>query len=163
MLYRGIILGKGVVIDYRCEIEKKINISISSDSILYKNITIYKKKESLLIIGKDSHIAPYGYFLMDKYDIKIGDNVAMGKNCSLFCVTNSIPDNSTILYKDSYDKGNISIGNNVFIGTNVVILPNSVIGDNVVIGANSMVKGNLENDYLYAGNPVEKIRRVFNV
>ena len=162
-VYRGILLGKGVVIDYRCEIEKKINISIGRGSILYKNITIYKKKESLLRIGEGSHIAPYGYFLMDKYDIEIGDNVAMGKNCSLFCVTNSIPDNSTILYKESHNKGGISIGNNVFIGTNVVVLPNSVIGENVVVGANSMVKGDLEPDHLYMGNPVKKIRRVFNV
>jgi acetyltransferase-like isoleucine patch superfamily enzyme len=61
-------------------------------------------------------------------------------------VTNSIPDNSTILYKESHDKGGISIGNNVFIGTNVVVLPNSVIGENVVVGANSMVKVDIETD-----------------
>ena len=151
-------LKQGVVIDYRCEIEQKNNIFIGKKSILYKNITIYKHKEGKLRIGDFSHIAPYGYFLMEKQSLTIGDNVAIGSFCSLFCSTNSIPEDRNILFKDSYVKGDVKIGNNVLIGTHCVILPNTVIEDNVVVAANSTVKGELQSGFLYGGNPVRKIK-----
>jgi acetyltransferase-like isoleucine patch superfamily enzyme len=158
-----ITLHKGAKIDYRCEIVDKKNISIGQKSILYKKTTIYKQNRAFFKIGEYSHIAPYGYFLMENQNITIGDNVAIGKNCSFFCVTNSIPLDMNILYKDSYLKGDIDIGDNVFIGTNCVILPNTIIESDVVIGANSTIKGRLEKGYLYGGNPVKKIRKVKDV
>jgi len=161
--YRKFFIGKGARVDYRCEIEKKENITLGDKTILYKHVTIYKSKGSLLSIGSYSHIAPYGYFLMGEESITIGKNVAIAKNCSFFTVTNSIPNEKGVLFKDSYEHGAISIGNNVFIGTNCVILPQVIIEDDVVVAANSTVKGRLEKGYLYGGNPVKKIRRVFHV
>ena len=161
MVFKSITLDKTSRIDYRCEIAHKNNITIGKRSILYKNITIYKNREGNLKIGDDSHIAPFGYFLMEGFDIAIGNSVAIAKNCSLFCVSNNIPTNSATLFKDSYSKGDIIIGDNVFIGTNCVVLPNTIIPDNVVIGANSTVKGELESGYLYGGNPAKKIRKLF--
>lgn len=49
------------------------------------------------------------------------------------------------------------IGNNVFIGMNSIILMGSNIGNNVIIGAGSVVKGNIDSDSVYAGNPARKI------
>ena len=158
LFYKTIKLEKGVVLDYRCEIEQKNNISMGQKSILYKNITIYKHKEGHLNIGDFSHIAPYGYFLMEKQNLIIGNNVAVGPFCSMFCSTNSIPKDKEVLFKDSYIKGNIEIGNNVLIGTHCVILPNTVIEDNVVIAANSTVKGRLKSGFLYGGNPAAMIK-----
>lgn len=155
-------LSKNAVIDFRCEIEKKTNIAIGEKSIFYKHTTIYKREEGILTIGKHSHIAPYGYFLIDKYRVSIGDNVAIAKNCSFFCSSNSIPLESTMLFKDSYQTGNITVGDNIFIGTNCVVLPNTIIEDNVVIGANSTVKGLLKRGYLYGGNPAKAIRKIFD-
>ena len=157
-LYKTIKLGVDTVIDYRCEIEQKNNISIGNKSILYKNITIYKQIEGQLNIGNFSHIAPYGYFLMEKQNLTIGDNVAIGPFCSIFCSTNSIPNDKEVLFKDSYDKGDVQIGNNVLIGTHCVILPHTVIEDNVVIAANSTVKGTLQSGFLYGGNPTRMIK-----
>lgn len=151
-------LKQGAFIDYRCEIEQKNNISLGKKSILYKNITIYKYEEGKVQIGDFSHIAPYGYFLVEKQNLTIGNNVAMGPYCAVFCSTNAIPDDKEILFKDSYDKGDVQIGNNVLIGTHCVILPYTVVGDDVVIAANSTVKGQLESGYLYGGNPAKKIK-----
>ena len=156
--HRTIKLGRNTVIDHRCEIEQKSNISIGEKSILYKNITIYKHKEGKLQIGNFSHIAPYGYFLMEKQNLTIGDNVAIGPYCMIFCSTNAIPNDKEVLFKDSYDKGDVQIGNNVLIGTHCVVLPHTVIEDDVVIAANSTVKGQLESGFLYGGNPVKKIK-----
>ncbi|MCK5536120.1 MAG: acyltransferase [Bacteroidales bacterium] len=160
--YRTIKLDKNSVIDYRCEIEQKNNILLGKKSILYKHTTIYKHKEGELSIGDFSHIAPYGYFLMEKQNLAIGDNVAIGPYCSIFCSTNSIPKDKKTLFKDSYDKGDVQIGNNVLIGTHCVILPHTVIGDGVVIAANSTVKGKLESGFLYGGNPAKKIKALGN-
>lgn len=157
-MYRTVKLKKDVLIDYRCEIEQKGNIFMGKKSILYKHITIYKKEEGYLNIGDFSHIAPYGYILMDKQNLTIGNNVAIGPFCSIFCSTNSIPRDKTTLFKDSYIKGDIEIGNNVLIGAHCVILPNTVIEDNVVIAANSTVKGQLKSGFLYGGNPAAVIK-----
>jgi len=161
LCYKTIKLEKNAILDYRCEIESKTNISMGKKSILYKHVTIYKNREGKLEIGVKSHIAPYGYFLLASKKISIGDNVAIAKNCSFFCSTNSIPLDDVILYKDSYQEGDINIGNNVLIGANCVVLPNTVIEDDVVIGANSTIKGHLKKGCLYGGNPVKKIKKVF--
>lgn len=150
--------GKSISIDYRVEIATKSNITIDEKSILYKNITIYKSDEGVFTMGKHSHIAPFGYFLINKQKLEIGDNVAIGPFCSVFCSSNKIVNGS--LYKDYYDESDIKIGNNVFIGAQVVILPGSIIEDNVVIAANSVVKGTLKMDCLYGGSPISKLREL---
>jgi galactoside O-acetyltransferase len=162
IFYKSIQLDNAFI-DYRCEIESKSNITIGQKSILYKYVSLYKRNKGQFKMGSESHVAPYGYFLIDKYNITLGDAVVIAKNCSFFCVTNSIPINMSILYKDSYFEGDIYIGNNVFIGTNCVVLPNTIIEDDVVIAANSTIKGKLERGYLYGGNPVKKIRKVKDV
>ena len=161
LFYRTIKLGKGSIIDYRCEIEEKNNISIGKKSIFYKHITCYKQQEGSLSIGDFSHVAPYGYFLIQKQNVTIGNNVAIGPYSSIFCSTNSIPKDSNILFKDSYVKGDVKIGNNVLIGAHCVILPNTIIEDKVVVAANSTVKGHLKSGFLYGGNPATVIK-VFN-
>lgn len=158
IIYKDIYLENKVIVDYRCEIEQKNNISIGKKSILYKNITIYKHEEGYLSIGDFSHIAPYGYILMNKEKVTIGNNVAIGPFCSIFCSANSIPKDKKVLFKDSYIKGDVEIGNNVLIGTHCVILPNTVIEDNVVVAANSTVKGYLKSGFLYGGNPATVIK-----
>ena len=158
LFYRTIKLGKGSIIDYRCEIEEKNNICIGKKSIFYKHITCYKRQEGSLIIGDFSHMAPYGYFLIQKQNVTIGNNVAIGPYSSIFCSTNSIPKDSNTLFKDSYVKGDVKIGNNVLIGAHCVILPNTIIEDNVVIAANSTVKGKLQSGFLYGGNPAVAIK-----
>lgn len=160
LFFKTVKLKRSTIIDYRCEIEQKNNISIGKKSIFYKHVTIYKNKEGRVKIGDFSHIAPYGYLLVDNQKIVIGDNVVIAKNCSFFCISNSIPLYSSILFKDSYEKGDIVLGSNIFIGTNCVVLPKTVIEDNVVIAPNSTVKGCLEAGYLYGGNPVKKIKKV---
>ena len=156
--YKTIELEKNTIIDYRCEIEQKNNITIGKNSILYKHTTLYKNKEGHFSIGDFSHIAPYGYLLIEKQNLHIGNNVAIGPYCSMFCSANAIPKEKNILFKDSYAKGDITIGDNVLIGTHCVILPRANIEDNVVVAANSTVKGKLQSGFLYGGNPAVAIK-----
>ena len=150
--------GKGISIDYSVEIKAKNRIRIDTKSILYKNVTIYKSNIGYFKIGKYSHIAPFGYFLINNQILEIGDNVAIGPFCSIFCSSNKVLVNT--LYKDNYDERDIKIGNNVFIGAQVIILPGTIVQDNVVIASNSVVKGILQQGYLYGGSPIKKIREI---
>lgn len=52
----------------------------------------------------------------------------------------------------------VVVGDNVYVGSGVIILPGTHIGDNVIIGAGSVVKGVVESNSVYAGNPARKIK-----
>ncbi|MDD2367844.1 MAG: acyltransferase [Sulfuricurvum sp.] len=160
-LYPGIRIGDKCRIDYRVELNKKSNIILKDNTSLYKNITIYKDDCGRLEIGHSSHIAPYGYFLIEEQQISIGDNAAIGPFCSFFCVTNHISEDPNKLHTDTYQKGTIVIGNNVFIGAHCVILPNTVVEDNAVIAANSTVKGVIKNGWLYGGNLAQPSKELY--
>lgn len=158
LIARGTHIGKHSQIDHTVEITNKKAVSIGENSIIYKACTIYLSKSGYFSIGNHSHIAPYGYFLVQDQLLNIGHNVAIGPFCSFFCVSNGT--HSTLLFKDQYEKGNIQIGNNVFIGAHCVILPGTTISDNVVVAANSVVKGYLESGFLYAGSPAKAVKKL---
>lgn len=157
----GIQIGKKCRIDYRVEIHTKNNIVLKDNTTLYKNITIYKDNDGQFEIGHSSHIAPYGYFVIEEQQIHIGDNVAIGPFCSFFCVTNHISEDPNNLYTDTYQKGTIVIRSNVFIGAHCVILPNTIIENNTVIAANSTVKGTVKEGWLYGGNPAKPLKELY--
>lgn len=109
-------------------------------------------------MGDRSHVAPYGYFLIEEQSLSIGHDVAIGPFCSFFCSSNTYSRNK--LFRENYDKGDIVIGNNVFIGAQSVILPGAIIGDNVIVAANSVVKGKLESGNLYGGSPCKLLKKL---
>ena len=51
----------------------------------------------------------------------------------------------------------VTIGNNVFIGAGAIILPGTHIGNHVIIGAGSVVKGIVEDNSVFAGNPAKRL------
>ena len=51
----------------------------------------------------------------------------------------------------------ITIGRNCFIGMNVTVLPGTVVEDNVIVGAGSVIRGRLERNSVYIGNPAIRI------
>lgn len=52
----------------------------------------------------------------------------------------------------------VVIGMHVIIGSGSVILPGVMIGDGAAIGALSLVKDSCDEFYIYAGNPLKKIK-----
>lgn len=112
-----------------------------------------------LTLGAHSHIAPHFYCLIGSSRLQIGERVAIGPRCMLFCHSNAIPaDVTATAFVDCHTDADIRIGNNVFIGAGVIVLPGAVIGDNVVVAAGSVVKGELAPGWLYAGQPARKVK-----
>lgn len=155
-----VVIGNGSRVDYRVEIGWRCALTMGERSILYKNVTIYAEQGGAVTIGSRSHIAPYGYLLVGAQKLVIGDDVAIGPFCALFCVTNAPSDVPKMRHRESYRYDDIRIGNNVFIGAHSVVLPGTVVEDNVVIAANSTLSGLLESGWLYGGNPARPIREL---
>ncbi len=156
---QGAAIGKGSVVNYSVEIQNPGGIMMGMRSTIYKNVSIFNGKSGSFKFGNYSHIAPFGYFLIDNNFMSVGDHVAIGPFCAFFCHSNDFSDSSDF-FTDSYLDGDIIIGSNVFIGAQCTVLPGSVISDNVVIGANSVVKGHLESGFMYAGSPARKIKPI---
>lgn len=148
--YRHIMLGRDLDITNPNKLELNHNVKI------YKHNTIYISQHGHVSIGQDSHIAPYGYLLIANNKLIIGNKVAIGPFCSIFCHSNYYANKED--FTSSYIDKDVTIGNNVFIGAHTVILPGSIIGDNVVIGANSVISGILSSNNIYAGNPIKLIK-----
>lgn len=111
-----------------------------------------------LVIGKRSFINKNCIIDNASAYVRIGSEVAIGYCCS-FLTTNHD-------YNDSKRRGGkikpkeVIVGDRVWLGANVVLLPGAVVGDGCVVAAGSVVKGILENDTLYSGNPAVPIKRL---
>lgn len=156
---KGVVLKKGAYIHHSVDVQNHKKLSVGLNSILYKNSSVYIGKEGSMKLGDNSHIAPFGYLLIDKNKVEIGNHVAVGPFCSFICHSNDLKGEHKLFSKNYLD-GDIVIGNNVFIGAQCVILSGTVIEDNVVVASNSVVKGRLEEGGVYGGSPVKRIKNI---
>ncbi|WP_438434522.1 acyltransferase [Gorillibacterium sp. sgz500922] len=95
--------------------------------------------------------------VVSKSNIEIGENSMFGTNVSIYDHDHDISE-GVLFSRKKFVLAPVIIKNEVWCGTNVVIIKGSVIGSNCTVGANSLVKGTLESNSVYVGNPVKKIR-----
>jgi acetyltransferase-like isoleucine patch superfamily enzyme len=55
--------------------------------------------------------------------------------------------------------GTITVGSNTFIGENCIVLANAAIGSHCIIGAGSVVRGQIPDNSVVAGNPASVVGR----
>ena len=137
-LVRRMILGSKRDSESFLNFLKKEGIIIGEGTIIYDpvNTVIDTQNPKLLKIGKNVRITTGVTILTHDFSWSVVAGV-YGE-----CIGGVAP---------------VTIGNNVFIGVRSTILRGSRIGNNVIIGANSVVRGILEDNAVYAGNPVRKI------
>ena len=118
------------------------------------------KKQGMKINGVPRYIGPHVRF--DDFDIiSLGHRVVISDHCTFLThdyslTTALIAINEEPKTDQALIRG-ISVGNNVFIGKGTIIMPNTRIGDNIIVGAGSVVRGVLESNSIYLGNPVVKV------
>ena len=54
----------------------------------------------------------------------------------------------------------MTIGSNVWFGAGVIICPGVTIGNNVAAAAGAVVTKDLEDNFIYAGVPAQKLRPI---
>ncbi|WP_336776024.1 acyltransferase [Paenibacillus sp. MMO-58] len=139
------------------------------------NVRLYMKWYNAFLRKRGVQIVPYhgqgyidpsAYFDSSDYRlISIGDNVTISKEVMLLTHDYSIYNGLNAIGQNPNDKRyrflkKISIGSNTFIGARSFILPGTTIGSNVIIGAASVVKGNISDNTVWAGNPAKKIMSI---
>lgn len=112
-------------------------------------------KDIRLFSPIDTHID-----LQNPWLLSFGDNVRITKGVKILTHDYSWSVLSEIEGNICGSVGPVKIGNNVFIGMNAIILKDTIIGDNVIIGAGSVIKGNIESNSVYVGNPAKKIMTI---
>ncbi len=114
------------------------NISIGKNSFLNQNCSLYT-----------------GY---DQAKITIGENVFIGMDVLLTCISHEIGYKNQRAGENTY--GDITIEDGVWIGARAVVLPGVVLGKGCIIAAGSVVTKTTESNYLYAGVPAMKIKKL---
>lgn len=148
----------------KIQIKKSLNLffwwmdKLSKKSFI-KLYPRYLKWLGICIKPEDSlntWISPTVFFDSAQYDY-----IEIGKNVTILTHDYSIKHAARMIGKENEIKSSIrkpvKIGNNVFIGAKALILPGTTIGDNCIIGGGAVVKGDIESDSIYAGNPAVKI------
>mgnify|MGYP002555963393 FL=1 len=106
----------------------------------------------------ENFIANYNLTILDVARVKIGRNVMIAPNVSIYTAGHPLHPDSR---NSGYEYGiPITIGDNVWIGGNSVILPGVTIGSNVVIRAGSVVTKDIPDNRVAAGNPCRIIREI---
>ena len=98
----------------------------------------------------------YNLIILDCAAVKIGDNVLIGPNVSIY--TAGHPLHYEIRNQEYEYAFPVIIGDNVWIGGNVVINPGVSIGENSVIGSGSVVTKDIPKNVIAIGNPCKVLR-----
>lgn len=161
--YWGVRIGRNPIFRGHCYFKKAKNstivigdkftaVSIINESNLVKRpCTIQTNAENAMLeIG--NNVGMSGGIIACFKHIRIGDNVKIGGNCTLFDGDFHFEDPRAGQPKE------IIIGNNVWLGYEVLVLKGVHIGDNSVIGARSVVTKDIPANCMAAGNPCRVIK-----
>lgn len=111
-----------------------------------------------VVIGANS-VVNSGTVIYSGNGVRIGKNVLIASNCSLAPVNHQYAAREASIRSQRFrpSKGGIVIADDVWVGAGTVMLDGAVVGTGAVIGAASLVRGQLEEYGVYAGNPLRKI------
>ncbi len=110
-----------------------------------------------IVIGCNSYINS-GTVIYSGNGVRIGENVLIAANCTLAPVNHQFVERNRTIMEQRFkpSKGGIIIEDDVWIGVNTVILDGAIVRQGCVIGALSLVRGELDEYGVYAGNPLVK-------
>lgn len=110
-----------------------------------------------ITIGKNFY-SDLGLTILDKAEVKIGDNVIVGPHVHIY--TSSHPYNEVQRIKGYEYAKQVTIYDNVWIGGNVTILPGVKINQGAIIGAGSVVTHDIPPYVVATGNPCQVVRAI---
>jgi len=132
------------------------DILIGNETEIYNNVVFEFNRNSKIRIGMKCIIS-YGVVISCQKELQIGNLCMIGEYSSIRDTTHDYC--SSIIRNGKDYSSSIIIGDNVWIGRGCIILPGTVIGNGVVVGANSTIKGILNENTIYAGNPAKEIKK----
>ena len=149
-IHPSVSLGRYVVIEKHCKIDRNIKISDFTYINEYTRI--------------DANTSSIGKYCSISHNVKIG----MGPHPLNFVSTSPFLylKRNNIVEKDLFDeyreKGYTTIEHDVLIGANSIILAGVKIGTGAVVGAGSIVTKDVKPYHIVAGNPAKVIGKRFD-
>jgi maltose O-acetyltransferase len=113
---------------------------------------------SNLRIGTGSTICPHARFWLDG-PITLGKNVTIGPNAMLCTATHPIG-GPTRRMQINVAPRPIVIEDGAWIGLGAMILPGVRVGRGAIVGAGAVVRGDVPQNVIVAGNPAAIVRRL---
>lgn len=101
-----------------------------------------------------------GSGIVGHLSIEIGDDVWTGQYVYVTDQNHGYEDLDRPISQQAMPEQPVRIGDGSWLGHGTVILPGATIGRHVVIGANSVVRGEIPDFVVAAGNPARVIRSV---
>lgn len=137
----------------------KIEIDSSKDRVFFS------RGGTIICSGGEIRIDSGVFFnenftIVSHVNIRISTNCMFGPNICLFDSDHAFTKPDIPFRYQGYIKKEILIGENVWLGAGSVVTKGSIIGCNTVIGANTVVRGQLDDNSVYAGNPIRFIRKI---
>jgi len=106
-------------------------------------------------IGKGVIMQPYTVLQTGAI---VEDNVLVEEHCSIG--VDVLIGSNTVLAPHVVLTGSVKVGSNCFIGANTVVNPEVNISEGSIIGSGSTVLNDTESNFIYAGSPAKKIRKI---
>ena len=108
-----------------------------------------------ITIGAGSWVN-YGLTALDVAPIRIGDDVLIGPNCSLYTAIHPMEPGPRRAKWES--AAPITLEDNVWLGGGVIVCPGVTIGENSIVGAGAVVTRDVPPNSVAVGNPARVIR-----
>lgn len=154
-------VGENVLISTKASFYGISRIHIGNN-VRIDDFCVISAGEGGVFIGNYIHIAVYSS-LIGAGKISLMDFANISSRVSIYAsnddysgqfMTNPMvpPQLTNVLH------ASVTVGKHAIIGSGTVVMPGVTIGDGVAIGALSLVKENCEDFYIYAGNPMKKIK-----
>ena len=136
----------------RCTVYRLCGLKVRTN-----RINAWCRMGARLAIGKETFINQ-GCIFETAAKITIGENVFIGPQVTFVTSTHKLggPNQRA----GDFIAEQIHVGDGAWIGAGSLILPGADIGAGTVIAAGSVVRGKLEEDWLYAGVPATRKRHL---
>lgn len=142
-------------------------IRIGSDTLIGPRITLSvgmvpgqtMTADTVVSIG-DRCLIGQGSGIVGHLSIDIGDDVWTGHHVYITDQNHGYEDLDRPISVQLQPERAVRIGTGSWLGHGAVVLPGATIGRHVVIGANSVVRGEIPDFTVAAGNPARIVRRL---
>lgn len=155
-------IGKNVLIAKNCTIINPDNISIGDNVRIDGYCTLVAGTELTISIGSYVHIGSYS-FLSGAKGIILEDFSALSQCVKIYTqsddYTGATLTNPTVPSKyKNVNSGAVVIREHALLGSGCVVLPDTEIGRGAAVGALSLVTLDLNEWFVYFGNPIRKLK-----
>ena len=115
--------------------------------------------ERVLVIG-DGCVLGAGITVTAHQYVELGESVFTGQQVFITDASHGYQDPDTPIGRQFGTHQPVVIGSGSWLGHGAVILPGTRLGRNVVVAAGAVVRGEVEDHAVVAGNPARVVRRL---